>query len=157
MVNDVTSLVREDHDQLDHMLLVLAAASPAEAFELFDRLQTRFAAHVFAQTFALRDVLGPAPFPRALAMIVRKLEDEHRNQARALAAIALASPGTRAWVERTLELHALVLDHATREEHMRASLEDHVSGESRRVLSDVYSTVRAQRLLAADTQYKCSA
>ena len=131
------------------MLLALTdpATSVTRAVSLLEELQVGFAAHAVAQGAAMRDVLGTTVSPRALGMIVRTILDEHRSQARALTALALAGPGTSTWTTRALELRVTLLDHATREEFMRTSLIDHVSAESRRALASRYATERLRRLV----------
>src|SRR5439155_25496918 len=121
-----------------------------ESVKVLEALQSAFVAHAVAHGSALRDVLGATLSPRALGMIVRTIVDEHRDQARALAALALAGPGTHAWRARARDLRARLVDHATREEFMRASLSDHVSAESRRALASKYATERLRRLVDMD-------
>ena len=154
MTSDVTSLIRRDHDDFDHMLLAMTdpATPTSEALSLLDALQTGFGAHTIAQSAALREVLGPAPSPRTLAMIVQSVLDEHRSQARILAALTLAGPGTNTWRARALELRAQLIDHATREEFMRASLTDHVPIESQSALARTYATERLRRLVIVDAR-----
>ena len=145
---DVTSVIRGDHDDLVRQLRVLADSTTplSKVLELFDSFRAAFAAHTFAQAVAWREVLGPAPRPRVLAMIVESLLDEHRSQARVLAALALSGPGTREWRMRANDLCVQLLDHAMREQFMRATLRDHVTEASRRGLAETYTSVRTQQL-----------
>ena len=153
MSSDLTSLVRRDHDDLDHMLLALTdpTTSAGEALALLESLQTAFGAHCVAQWTALRDVLGSAVAPRALSMIVQSILDEHRDQARVLAALAMAGPGTSTWKRLAAELRDQLVDHATREEFMRASLCDHVSAASQHALASTYAAERLRRLVTLES------
>ena len=149
MADDVASLVRRDHDELDRILarMVDPAILTPECAGLVENLQLGFTAHAAAQGMVLRRLLGNlAPPPALLRATVSHMFSEHRDQARAIAALARVRPGSRAWVTGALELRVQMLDHAAREELLRASLGDALPREARRALAPGYATERLRRL-----------
>src|SRR5689334_18408171 len=94
----LASLIRRDHGDLDLTLTALTAppTSAGEAVALLEALRIGMTAHAIAQTMVFRDLLDFSCPPVHTAM-VRTILDEHRDQARALAALANTRPGTSSW------------------------------------------------------------
>jgi hypothetical protein len=72
---------------------------------------------------------------------------EHVAQQVAVDALAATRPGSDNWYARALELRVLVLDHATRAELARWTLQDHVPTALHHTLAHDYATER-MRVLA---------
>jgi beta-phosphoglucomutase-like phosphatase (HAD superfamily) len=152
MASDLTALIHRDHEELDRTLMaVLAPATPiGDIEELLDALRIGLGAHASAERAILCDLLGPVASSRAVADIVRGILDEHRRQAAALAALAAARVGTSAWRDGALELRIALLDHASREELIGATLFEYIGPERRRALARAYATERLRRFAFVD-------
>src|SRR5690348_1439135 len=79
MADDVATLIRLDHEDLDRILLAMVepAASPSECVTFLEALRIGFAAHAGAQASVLRRLLCDAAIPQALRMIISATFDEH--------------------------------------------------------------------------------
>lgn len=147
----LASLIHRDHEDLDRSLTAMSAppTSASEAVALLDALRIGMTAHAIGQTMVFRDLLELS-CTHALTAMVRTILDEHRAQARVLAALANTRPGTSSWDTRALELRVMLLDHAAREEFARVSLWDHVPADVRSSLASTYATERLRRMAVAD-------
>lgn len=147
----LASLIHRDHEDLDRTLTAMTAppTSATEAVALLEALRIGMTAHAIGQTMVFRDLLDLS-CPQALTAMVRTILDEHRAQARALAALANARPGTSAWNTRASELRGLLLDHVAREELARISQWDHVPADVQQSLASTYATERLRRMAVVD-------
>lgn len=147
----LASLIHRDHEDLDRTLTAMTAppTSANEAASLLEALRIGMTAHAIAQTMVFRDLLERS-CPQALTAMVRTILDEHREQARALAALANTCPGTNSWNTRASELRVMLLDHSAREELVRISLWDHVPADVQQGLASTYATERLRRMAVAD-------
>jgi hypothetical protein len=149
MVVDLCGLVRRDHDDLDRALHVLVdpTTTADDLTALLDVFQLALAVHVAAEAIVVTWLLNGIVAPPALRMVVAQASYVHDAQQRAAIALAAVSPATSAWYERALELRVLVLDHTTRAELTRWTLQDHVPMILHSTLAARYATER-MRVLA---------
>jgi hypothetical protein len=140
---DLSTLVRRDHDDLDAAVVAMvASATPChELVSLLDAGRLALAVHVAAETDVL-DKLRRIGVPPALEQVIELVRAEHGEQVRLAAQLAAVTPGSEPWYTLALELRIMLLDHATRSEYMRWSLDDHVEPEQRRWLAAEYATER---------------
>ena len=87
--------------------------------------------------------------PDALRWVVAQVHAEHAIQQAAADDLVRLVPGTASWYDRALKLRIDVLDHATREDLMRASFEDHIPGDDRQLLASRFATERLLVLSSA--------
>ena len=142
---DFSSLVRRDHDDLDHALRVMVDTTTPrhDLDDLVDVFRLALAVHYVAEARALDTLLRlPTRPPNALRPIVAQLREEHAAQQAAADELARIEPGTGRWYDIVLQLRIDVLDHATREGYIRTSLEQHVPPELRRMLAARFATER---------------
>jgi hypothetical protein len=146
---DLCALVRADHDDLDRALVAMAepTTSHRELDSLLEIFRLALAVHVTAEARVLDALRGRLRPPRALALVIAQVREEHALEQDAADALLLVPPGSGAWYERVLELRALVIDHSSRAELLRWTLEDHVPVSLYRELASSYATER-MRVLA---------
>ena len=151
----LASLIHRDHEDLDRTLTAMTASptSAREAVTLLEALRIGMTAHAIGQTMVFRDLLELS-CPHALTAMVRTILDEHREQARVLAALANTRPGSSSWHTRASELRVMLLDHSAREEFVRISLWDHVPADVQQRLASTYATERLRRMAVADAPRK---
>ena len=149
MIPDVCGLVRRDHDDIDRALAAMVdPRTPVdELVMLLDVLRLALAVHVTAEARVFRTLLEKVPAPAALGLIVMHARDEHARQHDALDELGAVRVGGDAWYGLALELRVLVLDHASRAELIRWTLQDHVPLTSHRALAREYAIER-MRVLA---------
>jgi hypothetical protein len=151
MPADLGELICRDHDDLDRSLVaLLRCSSPREVAPLIDAMRIGLGAHTAAQAAVLRDLMGPVASSRLVAESVRTILDEHRKQARDVAALGALRVGTSEWQDALLELRIAILDHKAREEFIAVTLFDHVGPMMRRSLARVYATERLRRFASLD-------
>jgi hypothetical protein len=148
MVPDVYGLVRRDHDDLDRALVVMADPTTAtdELAPLLDIFRLALSVHVAAEAKVFATLLEAVARPDALRRVVAEAREEHAEQHRLVDALGAARPGSERWYALVLELRVLVLDHATRAELARWTLQDLEPLVHRRLAHD-YATER-MRVLA---------
>lgn len=112
---------------------------------LLDTLRTEFTAHAAAHGTVFQDAL-PADAPLVLRAMVEMIFDEHCEQARTLAAVAVLDPASPEWRSSIEDLQQQMFDHARAEDLVRASFADHVTPEVRHQLDRGYVTERMRRL-----------
>jgi hypothetical protein len=152
MPTDLGALISHDHDDLDRALVaMLRATTSAEAESLLDAMRICLGAHTAAQSTVLRDLMGPVASSRVVAETIRTILDEHRRQARDLAALGALRVGTSEWQDAVLELRIAILDHKVREEFIAVTLFGHVGPATRRSLARTYATERLRRFASLDT------
>lgn len=142
---DFGGLVRRDHDDLDYALRAMAStATPtSELDELLDVYRLALAVHIVAEARVLARIASHVTRPRdALRWALAQVEREHASQRVAAEELTRVAVGTPAWYDRVLRLRIELLDHATREELMHASLEHHVTTDNRRNLASRFATER---------------
>lgn len=144
MPSDVCGLVRRDHDDLDHALaaMVDTATRCDELATLLDIFRLALAVHAAAEAKVFGALVAHVATPPALRLLVGQARDEHAAQQAAALVLARTRPGSDDWYGRALELRVLVIDHASRAELTRWTLQDHVPIELHRELASQYATER---------------
>jgi hypothetical protein len=148
---DLCTLVRQDHDDIDHALRAMSDPTAGEAaqVEYLNVFRLAMAVHVVAECRVHESLLGIVTRPRdALRWLVAQLEREHALQLAEAEAVAKLLPGSASWVDRVLKLRIEFLAHAARQDLMRGSFEAHIGVEQRHVLASRFAFERA-RVLAA--------
>lgn len=148
MIQDVSALVRRDHDDLDLALaaMVDTRTPPDELALLVDVCRLALAVHVSAQATVMRALIHTLGEPAVLCTLVAEARREHGGQQVALDRLASLPAGSDGWYARALELRVDVLDHAARAELARWTLQDHVPRGLRRALAADYATERLRVL-----------
>jgi hypothetical protein len=148
MIPDVCALVRADHDDQDRALAAMVDPRTAvdELSTLLDVLKLAFAVHVSAEAKVFDALLDVVHGPEVLTLIVVHAREEHAAHQRKLDALSLARPGSDVWYGQALELRIGLLDHASRAELARWTLQDHVPVVLRRALASDYATERMRML-----------
>jgi hypothetical protein len=148
MVSDLCGLVRRDHDDLDRALTIMVdeATRPDELVCILDVFRLALAVHVAAEATVYEVLLVRIDGPAALRMLVAQAQEEHVEQHRAAERLAATRPASIDWYSHALELRVLVLDHATRAELTRWTLQEHVPSEIHRALASGYATERMRAL-----------
>jgi hypothetical protein len=147
---DLCALVRRDHDDLDAALaaMVNPATAPKELTNLLDIFRLALAVHTATESRILSALLRRVSAPRTLRLIADQCRLEHVEQRAAADALTMLRPGSIGWYESALELRVTVLDHTTRGEYSRWTLQDHVPLELQRAIASEYATER-MRVLAS--------
>lgn len=150
MTLDVCALVRRDHEDLDRALVAMVdpLTSPAELSNLLDVFRLALAVHSAAEANVLDAVSSWGGSPRTLSILAMQTRVEHAAQRAAAESLALLRPASIAWYSHALELRVLVLDHSSRADHMRWTLDEHVPGSIQEALAGQYATQRL-RVLAS--------
>ena len=150
IVVDLSILVRRDHADLDRALGTLVDPHVVSGRDdIFDGLRVALIAHAVAEARVLRRRRSGLHAPAFDAMVLRRI-DEHREQLRAIVALAAIKPTSAEWFTRALELRIEMLDHAARDELLGGSLFDQIPRCERRSLSADYATERLRILAIAD-------
>lgn len=144
---DIVTLLRRDHEEIEEVVsrLLEPTSDIVTLRALLDTLRTRFTAHAGAHGTVFQDALPPDA-PIGLRAMVAMVFDEHRDQARAIAAVTLLDPVSPEWRASVEELQQQMFDHARAEDLVRASFADHVSPDVRHALDRGYVTERMRRL-----------
>jgi hypothetical protein len=147
-VVDLCTLARRDHEDLDRALLaMLEPGTPArELSNLLDVFRLALAVHLVAETRVLTTLVSIVRPPPALRLQIAQLRTEHVGQELTAERLLNVTPASDAWYEGVLELRVMVLDHAKREDYLRASLDDHVPTTISRGLTAEYATERMRML-----------
>ena len=119
---------------------------PCEAVNLLDVFRLGLAVHLVAETRVLSTLVALVRPPPALRLQIAELRREHDVQQQAAERLAELEPCTDTWYARSLELRVLVLDHAKREDYLRAALDDYVPSAVGRGLVAEYATERMKLL-----------
>ena len=147
MPADVLLLLHRDHEDLDRVLAAMLEpkTTAAECVGLLEALRIGFTAHASAHGTVLRRLAEDRESPAHLRALLAGVLNEHREQSRALATLATLRPGSAAWTTRALELRVLMLDHASREDSVRAALCDQLDSPTRTLLARDYAGERLRR------------
>lgn len=147
MPADVLLLLHRDHEDLDRVLAAMLepATSAVECVGLLEALRIGFTAHASAHGTVLQRLAEDRESPPHLRVLLAAVLDEHREQSRSLAILATLRPGSAAWTTRALELRVLMLDHASREDSVRAALCDQLDSPTRTLLARDYAGERLRR------------
>jgi hypothetical protein len=147
-VVDLCTLARRDHDDLDRTLLAMVAPDTPirELGGLLDIFRLCLAIHGVAEHRVLETLVTLVRPPSRLRWQMAQLREEHREQQAAAEKLGRIEPGSDAWYTSALELRVLVLDHAKREDYLRAVIDDHVPGTMLRGLVAQYATERMRLL-----------
>ena len=145
---DLCALVKRDHDDLDRALMAMVSPETPERelANLLDIFRLGLAIHLIAESRTFATLLSLVRPPQALRLQIAELRAEHIAQTRAVDSLALKRAGSDEWYAGALELRVLVLDHAAREEYLRASIDDHVPTAIGRGLVAQYATERMRLL-----------
>ncbi len=119
--------------------------SPSDCVGLLDALRIGLTAHAAAHGLVLQQLADENTTPALVRAIVGNVFEDHRDEARAIAALASVRPGTSAWLARTAELRAHMREHSSRDESVRASWCEHVAADMRRRFVSAYATERLRR------------
>jgi hypothetical protein len=147
-VVDLCELARRDHDDLDRALLaMLEPETPArEVGNLLDIFRMCLAVHLIAESRAFAMLVSIVRPPPALRLQIAQLRNEHLAQQRTADLLSTLNPGSDEWSTVALELRVMLLDHAKREDYLRATIEDHVPTTLSRGIAAQYATERMQLL-----------
>lgn len=150
MSTQFCSLVRRDHDELDRVLVaMLVTATPvSELAPLLRHLQRELAIHASAEARVF-DRLLTGQCPPVLQQLIAQAREEHRAQEEAALALAELRPGSEAWYDSVLDLRINILDHASRADLRRWSINDHVPVAQRQVLALALAFATERRRLRA--------
>ena len=148
MGEDLCGLVRRDHDDIDHALeaMIDPRTPPRELIELVEIFRLALAVHTATEAHVTELLMRRVSGPRILRLIATHTRIEHSAQHAAAEAMRRITPGSLRWYEHALGLRRLVLDHASRAERARSTLDDHVPSELRRVLASEYAAERLRVL-----------
>ena len=148
MAHDFGGLVRADHDDLDHGLRAMLDERTVEKelVGLLEVFRLALAVHAVAEAIVFRSLLVRLKHPSILEMMFCQAADEHLVQYNAAEQLSLVRPASLEWYRRVLELRARVLDHASRAELVRWTLQDHVSLPAHHALASQYATERLRVL-----------
>lgn len=150
MMPDVCALVRRDHEDLDRALIAMVdpLTPPAELSNLLDVFRLALAVHSAAEANVMDALLEWGGSPRTLGILSMQTRVEHAAQRAAAESLAMLRPASIAWYSHALELRVLVLDHSSRAEHARSTLESNVPVAIQQGLAGAYATQR-MRILAS--------
>jgi hypothetical protein len=150
MTPDVYALVRRDHEDLDRALgaMVDPITPPSELSNLLEVFRLALAVHSTAEANVMDTLLERAGSPRTLGILAMQSRVEHVAQRAAAESLAFVRPASIAWYSHALELRVLVLDHASRADQLRWTLQDHVPLAVQQTLAGAYATQR-MRVLAS--------
>jgi hypothetical protein len=150
MTLDVCALVRRDHEDLDRALVAMVdpLTPPAELSNLLDVFRLALAVHSAAEANVMDALLQRAGSPRTLSILAMQTRVEHVAQRAAAESLSLIRPASIAWYSHALELRVLVLDHGSRSDHMRWTLQEHLPTSLQEGLAGEYATHR-MRVLAS--------
>lgn len=147
---DLCSLARRDHDELD--LALSAMVSPEtplrELPTLLDVFRLGLAVHLVAEARVHQTLHAIVRPPRSLRVQLASLRHDHASQQQVAERMMKLDPGCDDWYCAALELRVLLLDHARRQDYLRAPLEERVPAAINRGLVAQYATER-MKLLAS--------
>jgi len=145
---DLCELARRDHDDLDRALqAMLAPETPArEVTNLLEIFRMCLAVHLIAESRVFATMVSMVRPPPTLRLQIAELRNEHIAQQRIAERLARMEPCTDDWCTTALELRVMLLDHAKREDYLRAALDDHVPTGIGRGIAAQYATERMQLL-----------
>ncbi|HTL33638.1 MAG TPA: hypothetical protein VL326_10955 [Kofleriaceae bacterium] len=121
---------------------------PTELANLLDVFRLALAVHSAAEATMLDALQSWGGSPRTLSILAMQTRVEHGAQRAAAESLALLRPASIAWYSHALELRVLVLDHSSRADHMRWTLDEHVPTAIQQGLAGQYATQR-MRVLAS--------
>ena len=149
---DLSTLIQSDHDDLNRLLVAMvASATPVcELSERLDSFRLALAVHAAAEANVMRLLLARHDEP-ALRAIAELTEAEHLRMQTLAAAMSRSRPGSEQWYADALELRIAALDHATRAELARWTLDDRVVQGRRQILAADYATERFRILTAGSS------
>ncbi len=147
---DVCALIRRDHDDLDRGLaaLVEPTTPPKELTNILEIFRLALAVHSAAESTMLDLLLSRVHAPRTLGLLATQTRIEHIAQREAAEVLTRIRPGSLHWYEHAAHLRHTITDHASRADHTRWTLLDHVPIEVRRAITREYATER-MRVLAS--------
>lgn len=150
MTLDVCALVRRDHEDLDRALsaMVDPMTQPSELSNLLEVFRLALAVHSAAEANVMDTLIDRAGVPRTLSILAMQSRVEHVAQRAAAESLSFVRPGSIAWYSHALELRVLVLDHASRADQLRWTLQEHVPTTLQQSLAGTYATQR-MRVLAS--------
>ena len=150
MTLDVCALVRRDHEDLDRALVAMVdpLTPPAELSNLLDVFRLALAVHSAAEANVMDALVNWVGSPRTVSILAMQSRVEHGAQRAAAESLALLRPASIAWYSHALELRVLVLDHSSRADHMRWTMEDNLPASIQQGLAGEYATQR-MRVLAS--------
>ncbi len=128
--------------------MVNPATPPKELINLLEIFRLALAVHTATETRILAGLVKRVTGPRTLQLIAEQCRIEHLEQRTAADAMTMIRPGSIAWYESALELRVTVLDHTTRGEYAKWTLQDHVPLHLQHSLAGEYATER-MRVLAS--------
>ncbi|NVB81678.1 MAG: hypothetical protein HOV81_25005 [Kofleriaceae bacterium] len=140
--------MHRDHEDLDRVLIAMVEphTSREALLGLLDGARLAFSAHIEAEAEVMQVFMARSPAKMGFRRYVGEITSQHRAQDEALHAIRDTTPGSTSWYFRVLELRVLVLDHASREPLMRATLAEHISLDENRQLARDYAAARMRML-----------
>lgn len=147
---DACGLIRRDHDDLDRGLAALIdpTTPPKELVNLLDVFRLALAVHSAAESTMLDLLLSRIHAPRTLGLLATQTRFEHIAQREAAEVLTRVRPGSLDWYEHAKQLRQALGDHASRADHTRWTLLDHVPTDVRDAMTREYATER-MRVLAS--------
>jgi hypothetical protein len=147
-VVDLCTLARRDHDELDRALLAMLdpRSAPRDQSNLLEVFRLALAVHLVAESRVLGTLVSLVRPPTALRLQIAQLRTDHIGQQLSAERLAAIEPGSDDWYSSALELRVMVLDHAKREDYLRAAIDDHVPTALNRGLVAEYATERMRVL-----------
>ena len=148
MTLDVCALVRRDHEDLDRALIAMVdpMTPPTELSNLLDVFRLALAVHSAAEANVMDTMLERAGSPRTLSILAMQSRVEHVAQRAAAESLTMVRPASIAWYSHALELRVLVLDHSSRADQLRWTLQEHVPTTVQQGLAGAYATQRLKVL-----------
>lgn len=117
-----------------------------ELANLLEIFRLALAIHLVAEARVFTALIPLTRPPRALRLQITKLREEHLAQQRMGELLQRIQPGSDDWYTCALELRVLVLDHAKREDYLRATIDDHIPPPIRLGIAAQYATERMRML-----------
>ena len=148
MATDILSLLRRDHQDLDHDLAALldATASIGTIRIALDGVRLGLTAHAEAEDIVFHSSLAHCRAARALELVVDEASQAHHLQEVVLSGLVCSPLGSATWYNNAGWLRQLVHEHATYEEQAVLPVIKELAPELYPSLAGRFATERLRQL-----------
>ena len=138
------ALMQRDHEDIDRAFAAMVdpVTGPNETLWLLECARLAMAVHSAAELKVMDSLVRRRDLPPIIELLAMQSRKEHAAQRAAVDDLASVRPGSIRWYDKAFEVRVSAAEHASRADHLRWTLLDHVPADIRVAIASEYATER---------------